>query len=498
MLNKYVFHCTTKGYSHIRNGTVCEDFSDSYEDSKKQYYIAAVADGHGDPKCFRSERGAKFAVTAAISSMKAFAEELLGNERFFKQFLEEKIYQQNRMRALTNEIYYQWEENVLSDYKADYPMREILEQYKYSDEDIPLHIYGTTLIAELWLPQCLVMIHQGDGRCEIIYNDGTIEQPIPWDERCFEEKTTSLCNQDVLTSFRHCVIDFAQRTPSACYICSDGVEDSYRDTYENMKGVHTFFKDLTCQILNYHDNFQGTLSDILDEVSKCGRFSKKGSEDDVSVAGIVDIGDVQALKEQFTVDVKKYALEEELFWKEEEIRGKTRKHGILLKKMNEAKKKMDSINKEIQNLETEQENKISEHEILVQKTEQAKSELEQLMQENNEGTADIVLNPINSNFNKGCTPVWEQIQQGFRELFDNSKNKLENQYMQLCISLSESEAKIKDMQEKHQKLKEELSLMFLTYSEATTNFTEYDAKYQELEVERQRIVKEITDLTSPL
>ena len=48
------------------------------------------------------------------------------------------------------------------------------------------------------------------------------------------------------------------------------------------------------------------------------------------------------------MDVERYSLEEDLFWKEDELRSKIRKHSILLKRMNDAKEKVDSLNMELQ------------------------------------------------------------------------------------------------------------------------------------------------------
>lgn len=58
------FHFTSIGASHIKKGTVCQDFSASVETEK--YKLAVVSDGHGGADYFRSDRGSRFAALSLI------------------------------------------------------------------------------------------------------------------------------------------------------------------------------------------------------------------------------------------------------------------------------------------------------------------------------------------------------------------------------------------------------------------------------------------------
>lgn len=80
------------------------------------------------------------------------------------------------------------------------------------------HIYGTTLMAALALPGCLLLIHQGDGRIDVFYGDGRVEQPVPWDIRCEDTTTTSMCDADVTSSIRHKIINLRETPVVACYL----------------------------------------------------------------------------------------------------------------------------------------------------------------------------------------------------------------------------------------------------------------------------------------
>lgn len=46
--------------------------------------------------------------------------------------------------------------------------------------------------------------HIGDGKCIAYDIEGNWYEPIPWDDRCFLNKTTSLCDSIALDEFRYC------------------------------------------------------------------------------------------------------------------------------------------------------------------------------------------------------------------------------------------------------------------------------------------------------
>lgn len=349
-INKYTFHKTVRGHLHELREIPCEDYSDSFSEENGSYHIAIVADGHGAAECFRSEVGSKIATEVAMNCLKEFAETVLVSqqeyEAFYISITSNPRYKMTTIRHLTDTIIARWHDCIQEHYKKNPPMEEELGDYadKYKDEANVSHIYGTTLMAALQFADCLLLLHQGDGRCDVFFADGTVEQPIPWDERCEDTAVTSMCDKDVADSIRSCLIDLKDKEVIACYLGCDGVEDAYRDTYENlggtharMGGVHTFYKDLTCKIATLEtEEFESYAESMFSEFSAVGRFSHSGSGDDISVAGIVDKVAILQLIDRFEVDVKQYDLEEKLFWKEEELRGKLRKHEILKKRMETA------------------------------------------------------------------------------------------------------------------------------------------------------------------
>ena len=56
-----------------------QDCSGSWSSPDGRFHIAVTADGHGDRLCARSDRGASFAVKAAMDALRSFADTYSGN-----------------------------------------------------------------------------------------------------------------------------------------------------------------------------------------------------------------------------------------------------------------------------------------------------------------------------------------------------------------------------------------------------------------------------------
>ena len=357
----YSFCQTARGTSHVERGTPCEDASGAFAAPNGAYGIIAVADGHGDFRCFRSAKGAELAVKIAMDFLKEVAEEKLSapdavRERFFHDMFTNARYRQLEFRRWTDVILSRWNDALRRDYDENPPAPDeisVLSDALRAPDKIP-HIYGTTLMAALYLPPALLLLQQGDGRCEIFYADGTMNQPIPWDSRCEGNVTTSLCDPDAIVSFRSCALDLRQTPVAACYLGTDGVEDAYRDTYTGlgeshvlMGGVHTFYKALSCEAAARDaEGLTSHLAETLPAFSSQGQYGYGGSWDDVSVAGIVRPDALSPFADAWRLDVKRYGLEEGLFWKGDALRSGARKHEILSRRLAEARDRLESVKQE--------------------------------------------------------------------------------------------------------------------------------------------------------
>lgn len=495
----FTFHETVRGHLHVMNEFPCEDSSSSFSAENGRYHIAIVADGHGSKSCFRSDYGSKVATEVALECLQQFAEATLASEeleeRFYKDIFSNPRYRHMTVRRLTDTILAEWHDRVLEEYKNNPPTLEEMGESatEYQNGKNPAHIYGTTLIAVLKLPQCMILLHQGDGRCDVFYEDGSVDQPIPWDSRCEDTATTSLCDEDAAERFRSCVLNLTEKPVIACYVGCDGVEDAYRDTYEGlggshvlMGGVHAFYKYLTCQIVEMgNETFKSWLPDFLAKFSADGIFSRSGSGDDVSVSGIVDLSKISSYTEGYAYDVKLYALEEDLFWKEDELRGKTRKHGILKKRFDDAKLAFENASV-TQNTLTESLVQLQNCRIeFAGKIEAAKEELEAYRQDAESATGQ---------FEGRYVTRFATAMQRFIEDISTGYSQKEAAYSKMLEQLVQFDGKIRQIEEQIECGKKNLIELETKRDEAQSAFEEYDTKYQAIDGERGKIADQIKAL----
>ena len=243
------FHFSAQGYNHIKEGKVCQDASASYSDDSMT--IAVVADGHGSNNYPRTDRGSYFAVQSAIHAIREFVNTVAESDIDLSSCYEENLEQ------LAKNILYLWHYNVEEDISRD-PFTEeelakVSEKYRkryLSDERIE-KAYGTTLIAACQTADYWFGLQIGDGKCVCIMPDGVICEPIPWDDDCQSNVTTSICDSEAIDEFRYF---FTKTPPVATFMGSDGIDIGRKEVSEFLPVL-----------------------------------SQKGSGDDVSVAGILSM-----------------------------------------------------------------------------------------------------------------------------------------------------------------------------------------------------------------
>lgn len=249
---------------------------------------------------------------------------------------------QQIIKRITDSIISEWDRYINEDL-AENPITEeelqgVAPSYVdlYRKKEHLNHIYGTTLIAAIMLPDYLILLHQGDGRCDVFYSDGSVDQPIPWDDRCYDVYTTSMCDDDVVSGFRSKVIDLNKKQVIACYMGSDGVEDSYR----TMEGTHHFYRELSIRIVDNEqtpENFMSYLESYLPE------FSQAGSGDDVSVSGIVDVCQIKKLYERYKKMSQSFKLTEEQIRIQAKVNSMTRKRDSLSNNCYQVQRELEKI-----------------------------------------------------------------------------------------------------------------------------------------------------------
>lgn len=304
MINDYfAFSATEVGYNHTKISKVCEDASDFYDDEKM--HICVVADGHGSDNYPRTEYGSKYAVNAAIESVIDFV-----NTADPKDVLKDNNTNYCMLNQLAKSILKAWYQSVEEDFNkrpfSEGELSLVSEKYKrkyISDNEEERHIekaYGCTLILFAVTDEYSFGLQIGDGKCVYIDSDGKFSEPIPWDENCQLNVTTSICDSDAIDEFRYFV---TENPPTAVFIGSDGIDDSYASDEE----LYALYRSiLKIFIENGVDIGKSEIKEYLPVLTK------KGSGDDVSVALIMDLQRATEIKTSFELQNEIFKLTEEL------------------------------------------------------------------------------------------------------------------------------------------------------------------------------------------
>lgn len=322
MGRKIVFNVTQMGASHVKSGKPCQDYSLSWQSDDKTVQVAIVCDGHGGDTYVRSDVGSKLAAEIALRNIRSFIDtvspamfidksaavtarpgeeedELFPasrktapadlTESEMKQIEQDKAFyaavenirQQDRLFCqLFACIYMQWCDAIQKD-ADDNPFTEYEKGCLKSAKIVKA--YGTTLMAFVRTPLYWFAFHIGDGKMVACNRSMEWFEPVPWDCNCFLNMTTSLCNTNPIPMFRYAFSgkgDF----PSAVIMGSDGLDDSWV-TMDNLQNFYSqtlsIFNDLG------EEKAVKELNDYLPVLSQ------KGSRDDMSMAGIVDMDEIK-------------------------------------------------------------------------------------------------------------------------------------------------------------------------------------------------------------
>lgn len=302
MTECYNFSC--QGESHKASNKPCQDFSYSAV-AEDGMAIAIVCDGHGGDRYFRSDIGARFAAEVTRDSVRQFvssidqslfegkpytAEEAIALE---DSATEEPIKKQKPIdiafRQLFSSIIFQWN-NKIGEHATNTPISEWEKENVDSKylEDLKRgvrveKIYGCTLMVYVQMPTYWFAFHLGDGKCISFQKDPFWMEPIPWDERCFLNKTTSICDSGAINEFRYCYQGDGL-FPMAIFLGSDGLDDSFGE----IENLTNFYIQVVKMLVN--DGREATIKSIENELPL---LSTIGSKDDMSVAVVYDVDALQ-------------------------------------------------------------------------------------------------------------------------------------------------------------------------------------------------------------
>jgi serine/threonine protein phosphatase PrpC len=316
------FNVTCLGASHVKSAKPCQDYSLSWHSEDNATQVAIVCDGHGGDTYVRSDRGSEFAAKIALQNIQnAIAytspelfldkegavtarpeeeddifhsrpnkkpEVLSDDDKYSisaqqenqnRQFYEavEPIRKQDQwMQELFARIYVQWMAAINKDAEEN-PFND-WEKGKLKGAPVA-KAYGTTLIAFVRTQLYWFAFHIGDGKLLCCDSKFQWREPVPWDFNCFLNYTTSLCGSEPIHSFRY-AFNGKGEFPIAVIMGSDGMDDSWC----TMENLQNFYSQILCVFNELKE--EKTIEELSDYLP---RLSEKGSRDDMSVAGIVDM-----------------------------------------------------------------------------------------------------------------------------------------------------------------------------------------------------------------
>lgn len=316
----FAFSATEVGYNHTKSGKVCEDASDYYDDGK--LHICVVSDGHGSDNYPRTDKGSRFAVDATIKCVIEFVEKADKDD-----VLSDETNGYPVMTQLAKSILRNWHEAVDADYRdnpfTDEELKNVSDKYKQryrsveNDERNVDKAYGCTLIFYAVTEDYSFGMQVGDGKCVVVSEKGDFTEPIPWDDNCQLNITTSICDSDSIDEFRYFI---TPDKPVAVFCGSDGIDDSYANSDE----MYALYRSIL-KIFIDHGPEVGK-SEIKEYLPV---LTKKGSGDDVSIGLILNLPRVAELANTFDKQTKLFNLNERLKEKRQQLNSNVEKDNAL-------------------------------------------------------------------------------------------------------------------------------------------------------------------------
>lgn len=294
MIKCFDYHC--QGESHKAIDKVCQDYT--YSAVNGGYGIAIVCDGHGGKRYFRSDVGARLATEITANSLDVFVHNVDAGLFIGKPYTDaeaitteiknddtRKFTQEDKaLRQLFGSILSQWH-NAIEEHAASTPITDnehhaVEQQYldEFAKGGSLEKIYGCTLMVYVRTNRWWLAFHLGDGKCISIDKNGDWKEPIPWDERCFLNKTTSICDSNAINEFRYCYCGDGS-FPVAVFLGSDGMDDSFGEELN----LANFYYQVAKSIAK--DGHDAVVKDVRETLPV---LSKRGSQDDMSLACIYD------------------------------------------------------------------------------------------------------------------------------------------------------------------------------------------------------------------
>lgn len=255
---------SVRGAYHEEDGSPCQDSARVFVSDN--FAVAAVADGHGSEKHFRSAAGSEMATRVAIRSLCDFNERNGGFSEIFRRN------EQNAARRIAANMICGWNNEIAAHIRL-LPLNErersISEKYGGIANEV---MYGATLVVACMFEGGCFGLQIGDGNfCALV--GGEMISPMPEDVNLIGNLTTSLCDNDAIDNFRffHSNQEF-----DGVMLSSDGLINSFVN-------VDDYFK-FGQRVLSAVES--GSTRPLKEHLKM---RSRQGSRDDISISALTAI-----------------------------------------------------------------------------------------------------------------------------------------------------------------------------------------------------------------
>jgi len=222
---------TVPGASHLRAGVPNQDAILQVRESGRGLpLVVSVSDGHGSDKCFRSDRGSRFAVKRAAQLVGEFLDESRGAADL-------AALERRAREYLPREFVRRWREAAETDLRArPFTEAELAAVEKRDGPQAlrllagnPLLAYGATSLTVAVADSFALYLQLGDGEILNVSAAGEVTRALPEDERLFANETTSLCTPDAEKNFRLRLSPNTGEPPALILLSTDGYVNSFAE-----------------------------------------------------------------------------------------------------------------------------------------------------------------------------------------------------------------------------------------------------------------------------
>lgn len=258
---------TVKGASHERSGQPNQDAIGWFlTPDNRLPLIVAVSDGHGGAKYFRSDKGARFAVDAAIETLPQFQESLTN-------FSTSSWLEENLTKSLVNT----WRSAVNAHFQNEEFTDEEMSKLEGKEgaaskqivKDNPILAYGATILVVMITESFITYLQLGDGDILTVSVQGKSKSVFPVYSKHFANETTSLCSSNAWCDFQFRIekISSSSTLPALILLSTDG----YKDSFSSNEAFHKVGSDLFEMIhSNKLEEIKSNLPGWLSEASQIG------------------------------------------------------------------------------------------------------------------------------------------------------------------------------------------------------------------------------------